>query len=186
MANHKDDYYIRQVTGGNTNAFASLVERHKDMVFGLAIKMLKNREEAEEVAQDVFVTCYRSLSGFRGTSKLSTWLYRITYNKCLDVLKAKGRVWVWSDTEKVKDQQEETLNVLQQIAENDRNEAIRQAVRQLPEEEQILVWMYYFDELTVKEIAKVVNLSEANVKVKLFRSRKFLYRLLENNSVIRE
>ncbi|RNL90616.1 sigma-70 family RNA polymerase sigma factor [Sinomicrobium pectinilyticum] len=186
MANHKDDYYIRQVIVGNANAFAPLVERHKDMVFSLAVKMLKNREEAEEVAQDVFITCYRSLSGFRGKSKFSTWLYKITYNKCLDVLKVKGRSWGWSESVKGAEQQEETLNALQQIAENDRNEAIRQAVRLLPEEEQILVWMYYFDELTVKEIAKVVNLSETNVKVKLFRSRKSLYRILENNSVIRE
>lgn len=186
MANHKDDYYIRQVIKGDANAFAPLVERHKDMVFSLAVKMLRDRAEAEELVQDVFVTCYRSLSKFRGRSKFSTWLYKITYNRCLDVLKVKRRYRASDDISGIKEVEEEELNALQQIAENDRNKAVRQAIGLLPEEEQVLVWLYYFDELTVKEIAKVVNLSEANVKVKLFRSRKFLYRILQNNSVIRE
>lgn len=186
MANRNDDYYIRQVTGGNTDAFAPLVERYKDMVFTLALKMLKNREEAEEVAQDVFVTCYRSLSGFRGKSKFSTWLYKITYNRCLDVLKSKKRHVVSGTVDAISGVEENELNILQQIAENDRNTAIRKAIRLLPEDEQVLVHLYYFEELTVKEIAKTVHLSATNVKVKLFRSRKFLYRILENNSIIRE
>ncbi|MBC9794732.1 RNA polymerase sigma factor [Sinomicrobium weinanense] len=186
MTSRKDDYYIRKVIGGDASAFAPLVERYKDMVFTLAVKMLRDREEAEEVAQDVFVTCYCSLSTFKGRSKFSTWLYKIVYHRCLDVLRGKKKYVVSDDIDAVIEVEEKELNALQQIVENDRNEAIRKAVRLLPEEDQVLIWMYYFDELTVKEIAKVVHLSEANVKVKLFRSRKFLYRLLQNNSIIRE
>ncbi|SFW13456.1 RNA polymerase sigma-70 factor, ECF subfamily [Sinomicrobium oceani] len=186
MTDHKDDYYIRQVLEGKTEAFAFLVEKYKDMVFTLSIKMLKDREEAEEITQDVFMISYRSLREFRGDSRFSTWLYRIAYNKCLDVLKRKGRYVIVDYPDRLTGVPHEALNALQQIVEKDRNEAVRQAVKLLPEDDRVLVWMYYFDEMSIKEIAKVVNLSEANIKIKLFRSRKILYRLLENNKLIRE
>lgn len=186
MANHRDDYYIKQVLKGKTNAFAILVERHKDMVFTLAMKMLKDRGEAEEVAQDTFVKCYQSLARFKGESKFSTWLYKIAYNKCLDSLKRNKRYVIPDSISAMEGKGGEELNALQQIAKKDRDKAVQQAIRTLPEEEQLLILLYYFEELAIKEIAKIVHLSEANIKVKLFRSRKFLYELLDKNTLIRE
>ncbi|WP_339716229.1 sigma-70 family RNA polymerase sigma factor [uncultured Kriegella sp.] len=82
-----DQLIINNVLNGDTTAFAVLVNRHKNMVFTLAFRMLKNREEAEELAQDTFVKVFRSLEKFKGEAKFSTWVYRITYNGCLDRLK---------------------------------------------------------------------------------------------------
>ena len=187
MANQKDDYHIKQVLEGNANAFAPLVEKYKDMVFTLALRLLKNREEAEEVAQDVFVKSYQSLSGFKGRSKFATWLYSITYNACMDVIKRKKRYMVPEDISMLNDsrttQEEDALSLLMK---HDRNTAINQTIEKLPEEDRSIIWCYYFEELSIKEIAKVVNLSPSNVKVRLHRSRKRLYALLEHNLLIKE
>ena len=64
-----------------------LVDRYKDFIYTLALRMLKNREEAEEVSQDTFIKMYKSLSKFKGDSKFSTWLYKVAYNNCLDRIK---------------------------------------------------------------------------------------------------
>ncbi|GAA6770449.1 hypothetical protein AAGS39_11930 [Flavobacterium sp. CGRL2] len=87
MSTINDQHYIDKVLQGDTNSFAVLVDRYKDMIFTLALKMVKNREEAEEVAQDTFIKIYSSLSKFKGDSKFSTWIYKIAYNTCLDRLK---------------------------------------------------------------------------------------------------
>lgn len=87
MAFINDQHYIHQIIGGNTSAFSILVNQYKDLVFTLSYKMLKNKEEAEEVSQDTFVKIFNSLNKFKGESKFSTWIYKITYNTCLDRLK---------------------------------------------------------------------------------------------------
>ena len=91
MSNIDDQHYIRLVREGDTNAFAVLVDRYKDMVFTLSLKMLKDREEAEEVSQDTFLKIYKSLSKFNGEAKFSTWIYKVAFNTCLDRLKKNKR-----------------------------------------------------------------------------------------------
>ena len=82
-----DQHYINLIINGDTNAFAILVDRYKDLVYTLTLRMMKNREEAEEVSQDTFIKAYKSINRFKGDSKFSTWLYRITYHNCLDAIK---------------------------------------------------------------------------------------------------
>ena len=91
MANIDDQQYIDRVINGDTSAFAVLADQYKVMVFSLALKMLKNREEAEEVTQDSFLKVYKSLAKYKGESKFSTWLYTITYNTCLDRIRKNKR-----------------------------------------------------------------------------------------------
>lgn len=186
MTNHHDAYYIEQVRQGHPDAFAPLVMRYKDRVFTLALKMLKNREEAEETAQDVFVKCYQSLARFEGRSKFSTWLYRIAYHACIDALKRNRQYTVSEDASTFWESWVgEEDNALEQMVTQDRNATLRKAIDNLPTDEQTILMMHYFEELSLKEIATVVNLSLTNVKVKLHRSRKKLYELLENRTLIR-
>ena len=84
MTNNNDQLYIAKVINGDTNSFAYLVDSYKDMVFSLAYKMTKNKEESEEVSQDTFIKAYKNLNKFKGESKFSTWLYRIAYHTSLD------------------------------------------------------------------------------------------------------
>ena len=78
MTINNDQLYIEKVLKGDTNSFAFLVDKYKDMVFSLALKVVKNKEEAEEVSQDTFIKAFRSLKNFKGDAKFSTWLYKLS------------------------------------------------------------------------------------------------------------
>ena len=76
----QDIIYINQVLDGNRDAFAFLVDKYKSMVFSLALRITRDREEAEEISQDTFIKAFQSLNSFQGKAKFSSWLYRIVYN----------------------------------------------------------------------------------------------------------
>src|SRR5688572_4443293 len=84
-----DNEIISIVLNGDKQAFAQLVDRYQNYVFTLALRMVKSREDAEEVSQDIFVKAYRSLADFRGASKFSTWLYTIVNTSCITFLRKK-------------------------------------------------------------------------------------------------
>ncbi len=177
-----DQYYINLVLDGDTHAFASLVDRYKNLVFTLSLKMLQNREEAEEAAQDTFVKVYRSLNRFNGDSKLSTWIYKITYNNCLDRLKKQKRNRpVVAINEFTEHEVKSLMNVLDSIEENERRQMIKSCLDLLAPEESFLLTLYYFNENSLKEIAVIMGINENNVKIKLYRSRKKLTGILKTN-----
>lgn len=175
MTTNNDNIIIENVIAGNTNAFAELVDRYKDLVFTLAWRMLKNREEAEEVSQDAFMKVYKSLKKFKGDSKFSTWVYRVTYNTCLDRLKKNKRQQNTIAIDEFTEHHIKTLdNALEGMEENEKGEAIKRCLELLPSEDSFLITLYYFDEQSLDEISKITGLTANNVKVKLFRSRKKL------------
>jgi RNA polymerase sigma-70 factor (ECF subfamily) len=179
----KDDiFYIEKVKSGQTNYFSYLVEKYQDIVFSIAFKVLKNREDAEEMAQESFIKAYKSLHTFKGKAKFSTWLYRITYNNCISEVRKKKIHFASTDDVQIKDETEE-LN-MDGIPEENRAKYVKAAMDKLPEEEYTLVLLFYFEEQSIDEIAKVTKLSESNVKVKLHRARKKLYTIL--NELLKE
>jgi len=176
----EDQHYINLILNGNTNSFATLVDRYKDMVYTLALKMLNNKEEAEEIAQDTFIKVFNSLSKFKGESKFSTWIYKVTYNTCLDALKKKKKQNNVAYIEDFSEHQTKTLEgILDNIDEKERNRAIQDCLEELPSDEAFLLTLYYFDDKSIEEVAKVVNISTDNVKIKLFRTRKKLATILK-------
>jgi RNA polymerase sigma-70 factor (ECF subfamily) len=175
-----DQHYINLVMNGDTNAFAALVDRHKDFVFTLSLKILQNREEAEEAAQDTFIKIYKSLNRFKGESKFSTWIYKITYNNCLDRLKKQKRNRpVVAINEYTEHEVKSLMNVLDTIEENERKQMIKSCLDLLPAEESFLLTLYYFNENSLKEISLIMGITENNVKIKLYRSRKKLTGILK-------
>jgi RNA polymerase sigma-70 factor (ECF subfamily) len=182
MTNQNDQFYIAKVINGDTNAFASLVDAYKNMVFSLAFKMTKNREEAEEISQDSFIKAYKNLSKFKGDSKFSTWLYRIAYHTCLDnIKKNKYHNNTFEINEITFNQIKATETILEGIERKERAKIMEICLDKLPDEERIIIWMFYYDELSLKEIMEVTSLSEANLKVKLHRARKKLLTIVEEN-----
>jgi RNA polymerase sigma-70 factor (ECF subfamily) len=181
MTRNNDQPYIERVLKGDANSFAFLVDKYKDMVFSLALKVMKNREEAEEVSQDTFIKAYRSLKHFKGDSKFSTWLYKIAYHNCMDRVKKISRKYN-TDTidEVVENKITATEDVLQTIERQERAEIIKACLDELPEDERSILWFFYFEELSLKEITKVTDYSENNVKVKLHRARKKLLAVIQN------
>jgi RNA polymerase sigma-70 factor (ECF subfamily) len=175
-----DQHYINLVIGGDSHAFAVLVDRYKNFVFTLSIKMLQNREEAEEVSQDVFIKVYRSLQKFKTESKFSTWLYRVTYNTCLDRMRSKKRnTPIFSFDHFAEDEAVSLMNVLDTIEERERKQMIQKCLDLLPAEDSFLLTLYYFQENSLKEISRIMGINENNLKIKLFRSRRRLTAILK-------
>jgi len=180
MAIVDDQHDIDLVLKGDTNAFAALVDRYKDMVYTLSLRMTRNREEAEEVSQDTFIKVYRSLAKFKGESKFSTWLYKVAYNTCLDRLKKNKREPYIIAIDEYSEQQVEALShVFDSIEDKERKQMIQECLHLLPAEDSFLLTLYYFEEQSVKEISKIIGVTSNHVKIKLFRSRKKLAAVLK-------
>lgn len=182
MTTTKDQLNIDKVIKGDTHAFAHLVDAYKNMVFSLAFKMTKNREEAEEVSQDTFIKAFKNLHKFKGDSKFSTWLYRIAYHACLDAIKKNKNHNNSSEINDITFNQIKAVDhILEGIERKERAKIMDSCLLKLSEEERAIVWMFYYDELSLKEIIEVTSLSEANLKVKLHRARKKLVLIVEES-----
>lgn len=180
MSTIPDQHYIDKILQGETNAFAVLVDRYKDMIFTLALKMVKNREEAEEVAQDTFIKIYNSVSKFKGDSKFSTWIYKIAYNTCLDCLKKTKKEDLNISIDEFSAHLIKTMdNALSALEEKERKQTIQNCLNLLPGEENFLLTLFYFEDQSLEEIGKIMNINSNNVKVKLFRSRQKLAIILK-------
>lgn len=180
MTQNDDQYYIRKILDGETKAFAVLVDRYKDLVFTLALRMLKNREEAEEVSQDTFIKVFKSLGKFKGDSKFSTWIYRITYNGCLDALKKYKQEYPVVTIDEYTERQLVTLdNAVDAMEELEQQQTIQDCLKRLPKEDSFLLTLYYYEEQSIEEISKIMGITSNNVKVKLYRSRKKITSILK-------
>lgn len=175
MSTKNDQFYIDQILNGDAKAFAVLVDRYKNLVFTMTLRMLKNREEAEEAAQDTFVKIFKSLKNFKGDAKFSTYIYRVAYNDCLDRIKKNQKYRNEVPVDEFTEHQVKTIdNALNAMTEAEHKQSIKDCIALLPEMDGFLLTLYYFEELSLVEIAGIVNFEPNNIKVKLFRSRKKL------------
>ncbi len=182
MEQKDDSFYIEKIKGGQTQYYSYIVEKYKDIVFSIALKVLKNREDAEEMAQESFIKAFKSLSSFKGKAKFSTWLYRIAYNNCISEIRKRKMHFTSSDDLEIKD--EDSDFNLDGVPEENREKIIKAALEKLPEDEYTLILLYYFEDQRIEEISKITQLTESNAKVKLHRARKKLYTIL--NDMLKE
>jgi RNA polymerase sigma-70 factor (ECF subfamily) len=181
MTETDDQHYISLIIKGDTNAYAALVNRYKDMVFTLVLRMIRNREEAEELSQDTFIKVYRSLGKFKGESKFSTWLYKVAYNTCLDRLKKNKRLQYTIAIDENTGEQSAALNdIFDAMEEKERKQMLQDCLHLLPGEDSFLLTLYYFEEQSVKEISRIIGVTSNHVKIKLYRSRKKLAAVLKS------
>ncbi len=180
MTTDQETLIVNKIIGGDTQAFAVLVDRYKDLVFTLAIRMLKNREEAEEVSQDTFIKVYKSLPKFKGDSKLSTWVYKVAYNTCLDRIKKNNRRQSEITIDSFTENQIKTLdNALSALEEKEQQQTIQDCLQQLSSKDSFLLTLFYFEELSLEEISQIVNMEPNTVKVNIHRARKRLASILK-------
>ena len=178
MNHQTDQIIINKVLAGELSAYSELVNRYSSMVFTLAYNIILNREDAEEIAQDVFVKAFTSLSSFKQQSKFSTWLYRIVVNTALN--KKKLHKLVTIDIEEQVTVDELTYDyALPQYDHKDMKQFVQAAVSALPDNERICITMFYLNELSVNEIGELTGITIANIKVLLHRGRKHLYNKLD-------
>jgi len=178
--NKTDDlYYIEAVRKGNVAAFSVLVERYQNLVYSLALKLLKKTEEAEEMAQDTFVKAYQKLDTYEGKSKFSTWLYSITYNACISELRKRRIQFSSLEDQRISDQDEMRMHdYFSETKKEDQEKYLNLALEKLPEDDQVLVTLYYYENQSMDEISTITGLTVSNIKVKIHRARKKMYEIL--------
>jgi len=174
---------IEQTLAGNQAAYADLVKRHQRFGFTLAMRFAKNREDAEEIAQDSFIKAYRSLATFQRQSKFTTWLYSIVYTTAMTFLRKK-RVGTDSiDDENIYIQLENSSSSddINSAENTSRSYYLNQAITQLMPDDAAIITLFYMGEQSLDEISKTLGIEASTVKVKLFRARQRLKEKLEHN-----
>jgi len=175
MKPQEDLFYIDKVLDGDADAFAPLVERYKDMVFTIIVKIVGNAADAEELSQDVFLKVYHSLGGFQRKSRFSTWIYRIAYNTA--ITKTRKKKWDMQPLDQdiaTNYTEDEVVEDVYALTDEQQKVLIDKAMERLSEHDYIMITLYYKESCSISEISKTMNLSESNVKVKLHRIRKKL------------
>ena len=177
---------IQQLRAGDELAFKSLVANYQDLVYNTALGVVQNSEDAEDVAQEVFIQVFRSIDQFKGDARLSTWIYRITTTKALDHIRSRKRkkrfAFITSlfgpNDELVHDPVDfqhpgVTLDRKEQAA------LLFRMIEQLPDNQKVAFTLHKTEELSYQEIADVMQLSVSAVESLLFRARQNLRKLLE-------
>jgi RNA polymerase sigma-70 factor (ECF subfamily) len=167
---------IHNIQIGNHQLFSTLVDMHKNMVYALVLKMVDNKEDAEEVAQDTFVKAFKAIKQFKGESKFSTWLYRIAYFTAINHLRKQNRLKTPIDMSSFSANDKSAVDTLN---EDDQKKLINDALKYIKPIERTLISLFYLDEFSNKEIQEITGLSQSNIKVMLLRTRKKLYGIMQ-------
>lgn len=172
---------IKLVLAGNQPAYAELIKRHQRFVFTLALRFTKNREDAEEIAQDCFVKAYRSLNNFQQTAKFSTWMYTIVYTTSMTFLRRKRLDTQSIDSEESHLQLENHVSAFNadQVEQKSKFAYLNLAIEQLLPDDAAIITLFYKGEQSLDEIAKALDMESNTVKVKLHRARHRLKEKLE-------
>ena len=178
-----DNEIISRVLQGEQNAYAELVNRYQHYVFTLTLRMIKSREDAEEVAQDVFIKAFRYLSDFRGESKFSTWLYTIVNTTCITFLRKKKLDIHSLDNEKVfelADSQDSGFRA-NMVEQKSRVNMVNEAIALLSPDDGEIITLFYKAEQNLEEISKILGMETNTVKVRLHRARTRLKEKMEKH-----
>ncbi|OQP62037.1 RNA polymerase subunit sigma-70 [Niastella vici] len=177
---------IQQLRAGDELAFKSLVENYQDLVYNTALGVVQNSEDAEDVAQEVFIQVYRSIDQFKGDARLSTWIYRITTTKALDHIRSRKRKKRFAFITSLFGPNDELIHEPVDFQHPgvalDRKEQaalLFRMIDQLPENQKVAFTLHKSEELSYQEIADVMQLSVSAVESLLFRARQNLRKLLE-------
>jgi RNA polymerase sigma-70 factor, ECF subfamily len=176
---------IKQVLKGDQNAFAEIVEIYKDKVYQICFRMLGNRHEAEDIAQEAFLRAYVNISSFNQERKFSTWLYRIATNLCIDRIRKKKPDY-YLDTEIPGT---DGLDMYSQIAASGKTpeaevegmelqEAVQKEISALPEKYRSVIILKYLEDLSLNEISEILDMPLGTVKTRIHRGREALRKQL--------
>lgn len=179
MTHEEEAEIIRQVLDGNTDAFESLVIENRKNVYNLALRMTGNEQDALDISQEAFLKAFSGLSGFRGKSRFSVWLYRLTYNLCIDLLRKNSRANVVPLFTETDDGEEISVEIPDsavlpesELEKKELIRAINDAVNGLSPERRQVILLREISGLSYSEIAQVLGVNEGSVKSRISRARK--------------
>ncbi|MDO5002433.1 MAG: sigma-70 family RNA polymerase sigma factor [Eubacteriales bacterium] len=172
---------VESVLGGDVNAFETLVLSYEKNVYNLALRMVKNSEDASDMAQEAFIRAYNSLASFRGESKFSVWLYRIVSNVCLDFLRSRSRHPTVSLSVENDEGEETELDIPDESQSPEAllerrltRDSVRRGLDALSEEYRQILLLREIQGLSYDEIAETLSMELGTVKSRIFRARKKL------------
>lgn len=168
----KEEQLIYQVKQGNIDAFGQIVDQYKDVSLSLAVSILKNKESAEDVLQEVFIKVFQKIKTFNAKSTFATWLYRIVVNTSYNELKRQKRhLSIDGLSEELVGTQMDHNSIVEREAQKI---YINQALAKMNTDEALVLRLFYLGELSIKEIGKVTGFKQSKIKVSLHRGRKNL------------
>ncbi len=181
-----DNELIVQINEGDTEAFRELVEKHQDIVVNTCFQFVHNKEDAEDVAQEVFIEVYQSIAGFRKDAKLSTWIYRIAANKSLDHIRKKKRKKRFAQLVFLDSSEDDSEvfevpaldNPQKELEISERKKILDYAVNQLPKNQKIAITLSKYEKLSNKEIATILDTSVSAVEALIHRAKTNLHKKL--------
>lgn len=174
MEGKNEQELINNVLNGDSSAYRILVNQNKTMVYSIALRILSNKQDAEDAAQESFIKAFGQLHTFEGKSRFSTWIYTITYRICVSRLKKKSLEIDTIDNEIIENYVESASNPYHTLSEKESRIFIKECIEKLPKLDSLLVTLYYFNENSISEIEEITGLTASNIKIKLFRARKVL------------
>lgn len=177
-----DQILVEKVIGGDTNSFSLIIKNTEGLVTQIIYKMISNKEDRKDIAQDVYLKAFRMLKGFRFQAKLSTWIGKITYNTCVNYLEKKKLIMLddsfdleenepASHLGKINPHENETENL---ILNNELSEVLATEIEKLPPIYKTLITLYHNEEMSYPEMPQITGLPEGTIKSYLFRARKKL------------
>lgn len=162
-----------------------LMEEYGEMIVRLAFTYVKQHELAEDIAQEVFIKCYEKMDSFHGKSSYKTWLYRITVNKCKDVLKSWSfRHLFTTDLIFNKGKAGTSQSNDSRLIEFEEKQRISSSILALPVKLREVIILHYYEELTILEIADLLKINSNTVKTRLYRARQAMKQVLEEDQNI--
>jgi RNA polymerase sigma-70 factor (ECF subfamily) len=170
--NQKDLALIDRILTGDQFAYRALINRHKEYAFTVAYRILGNREDAEEITQDAFMSAFRALPQFNRESKFTTWFYRIVFNAALGY-KRKNKL----ATEQIEDFKLGRLGLsdsTEGMRQKEQQAYIQKALNKLPPDDVTMITLFYLKEFSLEEIEGITGIAANTAKVKIFRARKRL------------
>jgi RNA polymerase sigma-70 factor (ECF subfamily) len=177
----RDEQLVRATLGGDDEAFAELIRRHKRRVFTTATRFARNDHQLEDIAQEVFIRAFKNLAKFRNDAPFEHWLARITTSACYDFLRRERKHRDTAPLDLV-DFDLHDLSVDNEVSAGRAREVLTWAMRQLRADEQLVLTLCEIEERSVREVADLTGWSESNVKVRAFRARHALKRILEEHA----
>jgi len=176
MTNDPDHLILDKILAGDQAAYAELVNKYKSYAYTIALKILQNRPEAEEAAQDAFIKAYHHLAGFNRDSKFFTWMYRIVFNTAISY-KRKNRYQFQSIENTVIEYQQEAEGMLEKT---DKKKYLNAALAKLNEADRTALTLFYLEEFSLDEISAITGMQANTAKVRIHRARLRLADELKN------
>lgn len=184
---NEDTALIQQALNGDQNAFSRLRQKYHDAIFNLIYRMVREKDEVEDLTQEAFIKAFASLATFNNEYAFSTWLYKIATNNCIDHIRRK-KLQTFSIDKPIESKESDfsfelpdsTYEPDQEMISSQRKKLLDDAINSLPEKYRQVIIMRHQEELEYQEIARILKLPLGTVKAHIFRARELLYKYLKD------